>query len=706
VRATVILLIFLLLAVCAHAATFTCTIQSGTSCSSGTLLIRLNSSEAGAAPNNSHAQLANESGTLYPYSVCCSTDAFRTLTNTCAATATQVLKLYDTTNSHVQAGTQAGYGFGACLNVTSGNITCEYPTSACSAGYNGVVSMASSEAADNNLTNAHVGDFNFYSRKVCCQIGGQTPPVGAYANISPNMTATTRDDLYCLNGSVTDADGDSVTLHYNWYRNGTSITVLNLPMDYDSNTGTTHDISGFANHGTVNGATFLPTNGRVGGAFNFSGSNKYITLPNDPELNFETNAFTISVWVKVPTVATQSIIDKKNGSGSASPGFILYASNIPRFIIHNGTSSLQVLGEDPITDNIWHHIVAVRNSSGIYLYLDSSLSNSVAGGETWNLSNAIVPTIGANSSLADMFFTGNIDELMIFNRSLTAGEIQALYNLNNQVKNGTRRNEAWNCSITPVDSTGLNGTTKYSNQTLISGSPPLQVTLLYPANNNNTVFERYVNFSWSGADERDGDTLNHTLNLSVQPGTCSVQLQQSNIPGVNYTYGELCTDQYYNWSVRVCDIDGCSSWSTQFNFTIASVLSINLLDRNTDFGTLNVLQSKDTETGGITPFRIENDGNVLANITANATGDLFTTAGLGSTAFQFKARQNETGAFNTSGSQLSYTPVDSILKNVLKQLNYSDTNDSAYVDINITVPSAEQPGTRTTNVTFRATVSG
>jgi hypothetical protein len=225
---------------------------------------------------------------------------------------------------------------------------------------------------------------------------------------------------------------------------------------------------------------------------------------------------------------------------------------------------------------------------------------------------------------------------------------------------------------------------------------------LYPLNNNLTAFERMMNFSWTAADERDGDQVNYTLNTTVTPDVaCSFQGTTSNIQTTNYTYGELCTDQLYNWTVTACDIDGCAL-STKFNFSILSVLSIQLLNNNTNFATLNTNQSKDTQYGGVSPFLLENNGNVVANVTIYGNNSPFTSVGLGTTAFQFKARINETGAFNTSGSQMTYTPVLAAYAVLLKSLNYSDTNDTAYVDINITVPANEPPGGKSANVTFQA----
>jgi hypothetical protein len=213
-----IFLIVLLVLPLINAAAFSCTIKSG-SCNGGeTLFIRLNSSEAGAAPNNSHAQMADYSGDPYPYSLCCSTDAFRTMTTACDD-GNDILLLENETNSHVGIGTATGlpagggYSYAACLNVSQGTIECEF-VETCSAGYSGVVSMASSEG--NSQTNAHVASYGYYADNICCRIGGQNPPTVDFANVTPNPTATTREDLLCANGTVSDLDGDAVTLHYNW----------------------------------------------------------------------------------------------------------------------------------------------------------------------------------------------------------------------------------------------------------------------------------------------------------------------------------------------------------------------------------------------------------------------------------------------------------------------------------------------------------
>lgn len=692
----------------AFAATFDCEIR--TSClASQTLLARLNSSAS--TQNNSHAQLANYSGAAYPYSICCATDAFRTLSNQCSGTSAAVLKLASMTNSHVQAGTQSGYQWDACYNVTSGTIECEYPNDTCSAGYSEVVSIASSEPSDSNLTNAHVGEFPLYMRKVCCRIGGQNPPTIAYADITP-INTTTRLDLQCLNGTTSDPDGDSVTLHYNWLRNGASITVLNLPMDYDSSTGETHDISGFANHGTVNGATFLPTGGQVGGAFSFDGIDDYVQIAEDTTLAFS-DEYSFTSWVRasLPGPGKYHMLFWRGVEGQSDIEVYVQQSTNDLVIVHNrnnGGGFDWVAYEDP-PDDQWYHLTVTYDGSQTDVYYDG-LPQSVVQ-QTDDLAKPLssasffVRLGNANHSIfSPTWLEGELDETLIFNRSLSAEEVRTLYATNNRHFNSTElvRGETWNCSITPVDSTGLNGSTVFSNETYVDGSLPIVPTLLYPIDGNQSVFERFVNFDWTASDERDGDAVTYRFNLSVEPGSCATETQVTGIPESNYTFGALCFDQIYRWNVTACDdVEGCSSTTSTFNFTVASILSITLVNNAVEFGSLAQGQNIYTDNYSVLPFLIENDGNVLANVSLRGNSSPFVQAGLDGIGYRFRVQQNESGSFVAAQSQTSYIPVPSADTHAIKHLNFTDGNDLAAIHINLTVPGDEPPGQKEANITFQ-----
>jgi hypothetical protein len=459
-------------------------------------------------------------------------------------------------------------------------------------------------------------------------------------------------------------------------------------MDFDGTK--THDFSGYKNDGTVNGAAFLPTGGQVGGAFSFDGTASYI---NGAVTVTAGQNMTIVAWVKPQgTYDLNTILHPVN---------TLLQLNATKIVLWPNTGAAPCSATISYSGGVWLHVAATFNAANntCIFYQNGgpigsgTIATAVPASSTYE--------IGRNGTSG--YFNGTVDEVMLFNRSLTTSEVATLYATNNRWLNHTelRRGNNWNCSITPVDSTGLNGTTKYSNITNITGSPPLNVTLLYPLNNNQTVFERFVNFSWSQADEPDGDQVNYTLVANVTPGLCGAQVNITNTT-TNYTYGELCVDQLYNWTVKACDIDGCSNWSGQFNFTIASVVSIKLNNNNTNFGALAPGQSKDTEAGGVAPFVLENNGNVFVNVTLLGNNSPYSTVALNTSAFQYKARANESGAFPAASAQTTYTPVNSTYGNLVKQFNYTDISDDAIIDINITVPPTEPPGYKEANITFSA----
>jgi hypothetical protein len=136
-------------------AALTCSVTSG-SCS-GTTVFKMQST------SNSHAELPSQ--TNYNYYVCCS--GVTDLGNDCNATNKAVaLKLSAATNAHVEKNTYTNYTNSVCLSAPSGpSITCSYASN-CSTLGSDYVCLASISGD----TNAHVGNCDAYSTKVCCAV--------------------------------------------------------------------------------------------------------------------------------------------------------------------------------------------------------------------------------------------------------------------------------------------------------------------------------------------------------------------------------------------------------------------------------------------------------------------------------------------------------------------------------------------------------
>ena len=238
----------------------------------------------------------------------------------------------------------------------------------------------------------------------------------------------------------------------------------------------------------------------------------------------------------------------------------------------------------------------------------------------------------------------------------------------------------------------------------IGRAPPLTPELLSPADGNDTVFERNVTLEWTVPFEPDGDDIFYDLQLNVTAGSCSVEHEEFNLEQNNFTTNELCVDQLYMWSVRACDIDGCSDWAEPFNFTIASTLGISFINNQTTFASLVPGQTNDTQAGPGQPLHIENTGNIVSDIELNATAPLFNNAGLDTEFFQFLVAESIPDSFVSATS--AYTNVSSSMITIINSLSYAQTmRNDAFIHLRVTVPENEVPGPRSTTLTARVSAS-
>jgi len=77
--------------------------------------------------------------------------------------------------------------------------------------------------------------------------------------------------------------------------------------------------------------------------------------------------------------------------------------------------------------NVWYNVSATYSSSQKIIYVNGNAVSSTSGGnQLTSVSNDI--RIGADTSSLQYFLNGNIAQVSIYNRALTAQEIQQNYN--------------------------------------------------------------------------------------------------------------------------------------------------------------------------------------------------------------------------------------------------------------------------------------
>lgn len=175
---------------------------------------------------------------------------------------------------------------------------------------------------------------------------------------------------------------------------------------------------------TINNVNFN-VEGKYGFAGKFNGSSSQIVLPNSLDSALGNNNFSYSFWIKGPMTSTNQIWF------SLAQNYFIYIGYFSGAIyisLYNNTFSTGV----SISVGTWTHIVFVKSSSsGITIYKNgTSAYTSTTAAAKANLGtsgNGQINVIGKYSG-GGYQFDGNLDQIRLFNKAISAAEATTLYN--------------------------------------------------------------------------------------------------------------------------------------------------------------------------------------------------------------------------------------------------------------------------------------
>ncbi len=197
---------------------------------------------------------------------------------------------------------------------------------------------------------------------------------------------------------------------------------LVLALGFNEGSGTAaSDASGLGNNGTLaNGASWSSA-GHTGAALSFT-TNGWVTIPAGPSLDM-TSAMTLEAWVR-PTSGTgwRTVLLKEAGSRLS---YGLYsANNASRPGVWTTTNGADyfLLGTAAVPTNTWTHLATTYDGAALRFFVNGvQVSTKTAV-------PAITPgsgplRIGGNAIWGE-YFRGQIDDVRLYNRALSATEIQ------------------------------------------------------------------------------------------------------------------------------------------------------------------------------------------------------------------------------------------------------------------------------------------
>jgi hypothetical protein len=202
-------------------------------------------------------------------------------------------------------------------------------------------------------------------------------------------------------------------------------SVTNLVAFYNFNEGSgniAHDASGNGNDGTLkNGPTW--TDGKLGKALEFDGTNDYVQVPDSPSLDINIPAITFMAWIYSPGFHECGWVMGKGDGSSIVWHLLARANNFIRYWIKSGGVPTEREIADVLTVNTWQHMAVVYDGAFMRVYRDGIERDSFP--KTGNMDVNNFPLyIGLDAWNTSNHFYGKIDEVKIFRGALTATQIQ------------------------------------------------------------------------------------------------------------------------------------------------------------------------------------------------------------------------------------------------------------------------------------------
>jgi len=461
--------------------------------------------------------------------------------------------------------------------------------------------------------------------------------------------------------------------------------------------GNANDASGNGNNGTVAGATLTTDRFNVANnAYLFSGTN-VINVPHNASLN--SYPLTVSAWIKTDatfTTGNGGIIKKYvsaswNGwflelqinsasNSTVIPGYLRSASPctgvIEGYSICSNPVGMNYSGA--VNNTNWHHLVFRVDANSGVLYLDGILVSQQAWiGTAGGYTTTTPLTIGTN-------FKGKIDDIGIWNRSLSSSEIINLYNSTPlptaTITPATASTFCQGGSVVLNANTGTGLSYQwFKNAVAINGA----TSSSYTASTSGSYTVVVTNTSgFSATSTATIVTVNASPTATITPATATAFCAGGSVV-LNANTGAGLS---YQWKLNGTNISGATSSTYTANASGSYTVTVTNASACSATSTATIVTVNPSPTATITPATATAfcaGGSVILN--AN------TGAGL---SYQWKLNgTNITGATTssyTANASGSYTVT------VLNSSSCTATSSATVVTVNELPPITVSPANGTT----------
>ncbi|MEM4245501.1 MAG: LamG domain-containing protein, partial [Candidatus Nanoarchaeia archaeon] len=468
----------------------------------------------------------------------------------------------------------------------------------------------------------------------------------------PDLTQTTNTSIE-VNISITWME-NLTTFIWDW--NGTNYSIydgdLALMLNFENNSALGEndtyvvDISRYGNNGTVENGTTWTSDGKFFGGYSFDGVDDYIDFGDVNEA--EDTSGTFIFWVKRSNT---------NSSSSAVISKSYTIENIARWVTvsNNGSGTLSIFDgswhtvtiNGGIDEEEWEHIAAVWGTQGMKIYLNGELKGSDPyTGNGYTGSFPLVLGEWKEQIAGNYGFKGTLDEVRIYNRSLSQEEIQqhyysTLYKYDvdkwafytNQ-SNLSLGNYTYYAKATDMDNNENMTETRnveIVEEIVADNNPPL-INLELPEDNATNTTTNSIDFTYNVSDASSLDNCTLIINEEINMTDTTMQKDTPGqnftvyLPNADYLWSINCTDSSNNIGsseTRNLSVDYISAESTPpiVNLELPEDNTTNITTNTIDF-TYNVSDASDVINCSLiinNQINISDSTNISKETTNNLT---------------------------------------------------------------------------------------
>ena len=395
-----------------------------------------------------------------------------------------------------------------------------------------------------------------------------SPPITAFVSPTPNIGTTLTLFNQIINITISKSSNYNVSKinSINFSKNNITHNVYDNNLRYMANLNNNSmvgenntnvlDFSLYNNTGFFQGDTTFSSFGRHGGSAFFDGINDWIQIPDSPALD-GMSQFTFKAWIYDSSTDSnpRGIAAKRVSTSTTGYAWSVFRWNNRYLYFDIGSTGDRHSSGVAIPSNEWIHITVTFNGSAPSaqrkkFYYNGELVATTTSSQTTIPRRVGVPmTIGILNPSYGASWNGYIDNVRIWNKTLTEDEIKFMFNSSLDRINSTNWNLEYNAqfeigennfSICATDMLGQENCTN-RNVTIGDGA---QINLISPANNSKLITENLANFTWY-------------INSSHSQFNCTILINNiaSNTyncnSNENISYFTTIGPGQYNWSVFI-----------------------------------------------------------------------------------------------------------------------------------------------------------